>query len=164
MRRGFSMVEILVALMFISFAFLPIYNLFRFGHHGTVSNEREIEATNYASDIINFLRTQKTQIIDQKIPEAATKEFSLTDKEFFTRFQLLADGFAMAPGYTRKLMLKKFNGSDKTGPMGVIGQVSDWWFNRVSVPNYLVHVHVKFPKGLASGHEDEVFLSSIIMD
>ena len=158
------MVEILVALMFVSFAFLPIYNLFRFGHHGTVSNEREIEATNYASDIINFLRTQKTQIIDQKIPEAATAEYALTDKDFFNRFQLMAEGFSMSTGFTRKIILKKYRGSDKTGPGGFIGARKDWRFNRVSVPNYLVHVHVKFPKGLASNLEDDVFLSSIIMD
>ena len=157
------MIEILVALMFVSFAFLPIYNLFRFGHHGTVSNEREIEATNYASDIINFLRTQKTQAINNNIKEAATAEFALSDKDLFTRFQFPPESFAMSTGFSRTIILKKFEGRDKTGSL-LINLVKDWWLKRISVPNYLVHVHVKFPKGLAAGLEDEVFLSSIIMD
>ena len=55
-RNGFSMLEIVVALVFVACAFLPIYNLFRTGSIGTASNINENIATNYASDMINFLR------------------------------------------------------------------------------------------------------------
>jgi len=58
------MIEVLVALVFVSFSFLPIYNLFRFGQLGTVSNEKEVEATNYASDLTNFMRGPQSGELD----------------------------------------------------------------------------------------------------
>ena len=171
-RTGFSMVEILVTFMFVSFAFLPIYNLFRFGLRGTVSNEREIESTNYASDLINFLRSQKIADLDAKFPEAKSTSFTtLDDKVVFTRLQVDEQGFPMNKGFRRTLLIRRFKGAD-TGSSNpnsgfwtaLGGKIRDYYDDRVSVPNYLIHVRVKHEAQGKTEPDDEIFLSAIVMD
>jgi hypothetical protein len=144
-----------MALVFISFSFLPIYNLFRFGQVGAISNVREVEATNHASDLINFLRelgyTQLRSMVSGK------NELSLEDdekiKSYFPNWKLKID-----PKYSRSLALKRYAGNNH-GLQAII----DYFKMRKSVPNYLAEVKVSFKKATGVGLDD-VVLHIIVTD
>ena len=82
-RQAFTMIEVVVAIMVIAMAFVPMLNLFKFGSQGTVNNVNEVTATNYASDLVNFVR----EIQHYKLEEAVKDKIELkTDaeiKDFF---------------------------------------------------------------------------------
>lgn len=163
--RAFSMIEILVSLMVISFAFLPIYNLFRFSRHGVWSNEKEIIATNYASDMINFLRERKAKELETAMGTAKEKTLA-NDSEIAAFFGAFNPPIEPPPAeptgyYTRTLSLKCYDGKDPT----LIGRIMDWILKRQSVLNYLVEVRVAYSKKQLGAKEgDEVVLYSIVMD
>lgn len=163
---GFSLLEILLSMTIISFAFLPIYNLFRFSHQGTRSNEREIFATNYASDLVNFLRDQKASVLDR--PGLASRRIELNGDDAIRGF---FQGFdpprnpppAVSEGFVRSLVLEKFDGRDDS--LVFIGPLRDFWLKKQSVPNYLAEVKVEYSKRQAGSKEgDEVVIYSLIMD
>jgi hypothetical protein len=163
-RGAFSMIEILIALMFISLAFLPMFHLFRFGQRGTWSNEKEILATNHAADLLNFVRELSVAQIDSCVPKA-DQGVTLTD----TIFQdILKDrlnltlppsdariGFAL-----RTLTLIRFPGSSQ----GASGQPGSWFYDRSCVPNFLVSVEVDYHHQGFSMGSDRVVLRTIITD
>ena len=66
-RLGFTVVEIVIALVIIAVGFLPIYNLFRQGSVGTVNTINETEATNYASDLINLCKDLRYSSVTDKV-------------------------------------------------------------------------------------------------
>jgi len=156
---GFSLIEILLALVFISFSFLPIYNLFRFGQVGTMSNVKEIEATNHASDLVNFLREMSYAEVSGLVGSA--NEISCKDdteiKAKFPDWNLKID-----KDYTRSLTLQRFLGN-KAGWAGLAGLLENFTKNRRAVPNFLAEVTISFKKG-PTGPLDSVKLSTIIMD
>lgn len=163
-KTGFSLIEVLIALIFVSLAFLPIYNLFRFGSQGTVNNVHEVTANNYASDLVNFVRDLKVYQIDSAA--GGSKKVTLkndTDiSNFFQKIDLSAPPTTLHP-YNRILEMEKFKGRDVTGPVGIIGWISDLLNNRRSVPNYLVRVRVEYPRS-SGGGMDDVTLYSLVMD
>ena len=163
-RKAFSMLEILISLIVVAVAFLPIYNLFRFGSQGAVNNIYEVTASNYAADLINFVRDIRSHQI--KTVAGNSNKITLSSDEqiatFFSRIGLTAPPPVKTP-FSRRLELEKFSGRDVTGPAGIIGWLSDLINKRRSVPNYLICVKVEFPR-MNSSEKDDVTLFSMAMD
>jgi len=156
---GFSLIEILLALVFVSFAFLPIYNLFRVGNVGAMSNVREVEATNYASDLINFLREMDFSEVENALGGDSSADLK-NDEEIKAKFPNWT--LTVGKDFERSLHLQKFKGN-KAGLGGLTGLVDNIIHHRRSVPNYLAEVKVVFKKAVGA-NPDEVKLSTIIMD
>ncbi|GAB4282124.1 MAG: hypothetical protein Kow0029_27550 [Candidatus Rifleibacteriota bacterium] len=163
-RKAFSMIEVLITMVFLSFAFLPLYNLFQFGQKGTTNNIQEVTATNYASDMINFVREIK--FTDFEKAAGSVENFKLPNDEkiaaFFKRINLKVPPACEKP-FQRSMEVRKFKGRDARGPLGVVGWLSDLLNKRRSVPNYLVTVMVEFPRQRGGG-KDQVRLYTIVMD
>ncbi|MBF0406752.1 MAG: hypothetical protein HQM10_05340 [Candidatus Riflebacteria bacterium] len=171
-RIAFSMIELLVAILFISFAFLPIYNLFRFGQRGTWSNEKEIIATNYAGDLINFMKELNVTSLDKIfLPDAESKELKMTEQEFKGRLSKIK----LAPPvstvvdptqFVRSVTVQKFDGRPKSSSVigTVVGWVKELWNKRVGVQHYLVTVTVDYHKEGMSMGQDIVTLSTLVME
>jgi hypothetical protein len=159
------MIEILVSIVFISFAFLPIYNLFRFGQQGTYSNEREIEATNYASDLVNFLRDRQITEMDQVFGSVTGEILLNNDGEIEAAFAKanLKTPPAVSQGYNRKLMVRRFDGKNQSGFLGIGGWLSDWKIKKRKVENFLVKVEVTYDRADIKNAE-RVTLFSIVME
>ena len=68
-RFGFTVVEIVIALVIIAVGFLPIYNLFRTSSAGTMNTVHETIATNYASDLINLCKDIRYSDVKDKVSE-----------------------------------------------------------------------------------------------
>ena len=145
--------------MFITFSFLPIYNLFRFGQVGTISNVKEIEATNHASDLINFLREKSYSKVSDLVGSA--NDLTLKDdgeiKGKFNDWNLKVE-----KNYTRSLTLQRYLGN-KAGWGGFAALIENFTKHRRAVPNFLAEVKITFKKS-TNGPQDEVKLSTIIMD
>jgi len=158
------MLEILIALIIAAIAFLPIYNLFRFGSQGAVNNIYEVTASNYAADLINFTRDIKAHQI--KTVAGNSNKITLNSDEqiaaFFSRLDMTAPPPVNKP-FSRKLELEKFAGRDATGPGGIIGWLSDLINRRQAVTSYLICVKVAYPK-MNTTEKDDVTLFSMAMD
>ena len=164
-RHAFSMIEVLIALIVVSIAFLPIYNLFRFGSMGTSNNIHEVTASNYAADLVNFVRDVKAQQIAEIAGSTATKIKLDSDAQiatFFLRLGLTAPPPVNEP-FSRRLELQKFDGRDTSGIAGAWGWLKDLILNRRRVPNYLICVKVAYPR-MNSSEKDDVTLFSMAMD
>lgn len=164
-RQAFSLVEVMIALIFLSFAFLPIYNLFRFGSQGTVNNVNEVTGTNYASDLINFVRDLRFYQIDNAGGKSEKITLKNDDeiKAFFDKIGLTAPPATIAP-FSRSLELSRFKGRDTRGPLGIVGWLSDLILQRRSVPNYLINVKVTFPRTSGGPGNDDVTLFSMVVE
>lgn len=167
------MLEILVALVFVSFAFLPIYNMFRFGTRGTTSNTREAEATNYASDLINFMRDRKATELKNVFKKKAGKPETLDkDDDIIAALNKMCNPPGSLPvvppieekGYVRSMTVTQYTAENKKGIFGVAGWFSDSWKRRGQVMNYLISVRVAYAKPGSSDFDDEVVLYTIVMD
>ncbi len=166
LRLGFSMVEIVVSLVILAVGFLPIYNLFRQGSATATNNIQETEATNYASDIINFCKDLKYYQIDNA---DHSDEINLaSDEDIHNFFRGMNPPIEPPPEvgspYKRSLFIKKF---DKRS----IGEIfSDWRHSRQKVRSYKVRVTVTFPRMQGKANEtdpnklDSVILYTMIMD
>ena len=104
------MIEILIALVILSFGFLPIYNLFRQGSATTVNNIQENIATNYASDLINFCKDLKYYQINSATDD---KKFELkNDTEiqnfFSSKLDLTAPPSVQEP-FNRSVIIEKYD-------------------------------------------------------
>lgn len=158
------MLEIMIALIVTAIAFLPIYNLFRFGSQGAVNNIYEVAASNYAADLTNFVRDIKAHQI--KTVAGSSNKITLNSDEqiaaFFSRIGLTAPPPVKEP-FSRKLELEKFSARDTTGPGSIIGWLSDLIHRRRAVSNYLICVKVAFPK-MSGNEKDDVTLFSMAMD
>ena len=163
------MLEIMIALIVTAVAFLPIYNLFRFGSLGAANNIYEVTASNYAADLTNFVRDIKAHQI--KTVAGSSDKITLNSDEqiaaFFSRIDLTAPPPVKAP-FSRKLELEKFLANDTLGSVGSGG--SSWLrdllrllSNRRAVPNYLICVKVTFPK-MSGNEKEDVTLFSMAMD
>lgn len=164
-KTAFSLIEILITMVFLSLAFLPLYNLFQFGQKGTKNNLQEVAATNYASDLINYIR----EIKFHKFEDAAgsIENFRLSNDSQIAAFFRRFDEVPPPPPpcdepYTRIVEVRKFKGKDSRGPMGIIGWMSDLINKRRAVPNFLITVRVEFPR--PGGKTDQVSLYTIVMD
>ncbi|MDD3146804.1 MAG: hypothetical protein PHD82_05835 [Candidatus Riflebacteria bacterium] len=164
-RNAFSLVEVMIALIFMSFAFLPIYNLFRFGSQGTVNNVYEVTGTNYASDLINFVRDLRFYQIEKAggKSDKITLKNDAEIKAFFEKIGLTAPPETIKP-FERSLELSRFKGVDSRGPLGIVGWLSDLIQKRRSVPNYLIKVKVDFPRTSGGAGNDDVTLFSLVVE
>ncbi|MDN5279560.1 MAG: hypothetical protein PWR01_3525 [Clostridiales bacterium] len=164
-KNAFSLIEVLITMVFLSLAFLPLYNLFQFGQKGTTNNLQEVAATNYASDMINFVRDIK--FYDFEKAAGSVENFRLANDDqiaaFFKRINNLKPPPACEKPFSRSMEVRKFKGRDSRGPVGVIGWISDLINKRRAVPNYLVTVKVEFPRQ-GGGEKDKVQLYTIVMD
>ena len=168
-RFGFTVVEIVIALVIIAIGFLPIYNLFRQGSVGTVNTINETIATNYASDLVNFCKDlNQTQIYDKDNRKEIEFE---NDNEIITFFQdklgLTAPSEVQAP-FIRKMKLKRFHDYFDRGLFsGLLELFKDIINGRKFVPAYVVEVTVTFPRNNArtdNADRDDVTLYTLIMD
>lgn len=168
-KCGFSMLEILVALVFVSFAFLPIYNMFRFGTRGVVSNAREIEETNYASDLINFMRDRKASELDPIVSGTIGKLKTFNnDKEIMEFLNKMSNPPGSKPAippieskeYTRSMSITRY----KATSTKLIGKILDGLKKRGEVANYLVSVRVAHVRAGSVNADDEVVLYTIVLD
>lgn len=158
------MLEILIALVITAVAFLPIYNLFRFGSQGAVNNIHEVTASNYAADLINFVRDIRAHQIET-VAGSSNKITLSSDEQiatFFSKIGLTAPPPVEKP-FMRRLELEKFKGRDVTGPGGIVGWLKDLINRRRSVSNYLICVKVAFPR-MNTSENDDVTLFSMAMD
>jgi hypothetical protein len=159
-KRAFSLIEVLMTMVFLSMAFLPLYNLFQFGQKGTTNNLQEVAATNYASDMINFVR----EIPYREFLHAAgsVENFKLTGDDritaFFRRINLKTPPACEKP-FSRSIEVRKFKGKDARLPFAVLDLLN----KRRAVPNFLITVRVNFPRP-GGGTNDEVSLFTIVMD
>lgn len=169
-QQGFSLIEVLIALIFMSLAFLPIYNLFRFGSQGTVNNVYEVTANNYASDLVNFIRDLKVYQIDAaaevqgKNPEKDEIKLKNDDEinVFFKTIGLNSPPSTLHP-FVRSVEMKRYKGNDVAGIAGTVGWLRDLLNDRRSVDNYLIRVCVQFPRSSGGGFDD-VTLFSMVLD
>lgn len=163
-QKAFSMVEVLVTMVFLSMAFLPIYNLFSFGQRGTTNNLNEIAATNYASDLVNFIREIKFYNFEKAA--GSVENFKLSNDtqiaSFFKRIGLKTPPACDKP-FSRNMEVRKYKGRDTRGPLGVVGWLSDLLNKRRSVQNFMVVVQVEFPRQ-GGGGNDVVKLYTVVMD
>ncbi|MBF0499391.1 MAG: hypothetical protein HQM09_04625 [Candidatus Riflebacteria bacterium] len=158
------MIEILVALMFITFTFLPIYNLLSFGQRGTWSNEKEIVGTNYAADLLNFMREVSIRDLDTAFPNAKTPITLVGDdkiKDALKKINLVPPESPIPqPGVVRSMIVQRFEGV-KTD---LLGKLNDIFNQRKAVPNYLISVSVNYHKAGISMGDDVATLTTIVMD
>lgn len=161
-RLAFSLIEILITMVFLSLAFLPLFNLFQFGQKGTTNNLHEVAATNYASDLVNFLR----EISYTEFAKAAgsAENFKLVNDSqiaaFVKRINNLKPPPEVEDPFVRSMEVRKFVGKDNR----TFGWAIDWFKKRQRVPNYLISVKVEFPRMAGSSEKDRVTLYTIVMD
>ena len=89
--KAFSLIEVLITMVFISLAFLPLFNLFQFGQKGTTNNLQEVAATNYASDMVNFVREIKFS--DFAKAAGSVESFKLSSDSQIASFFKRINGF-----------------------------------------------------------------------
>ena len=156
-RFGFSVVEIIIALVIIAVGFLPIYNLFRQGSAGTMNTVHETLATNYASDLINLCKDIHYSDIKENVSE---EEKKLDDdsqiNDFFTSIDITPPPSVEKP-FTRKMKLTRYD------RRRFMEWIKDLFAGRKKVDSYLVEVTVTFPRMSGNG-EDEVSLYTLILD
>lgn len=157
-------------MVFISFAFLPIYNLFRFGQQSAWSNQKEIEATNYASDLVNFLRDRSYSELRAAFPTVGPTGVTFMNDgaihQAFTGGNLVPPG-KVGDGWSRSLTLQHFEGKNKGGFLNIVGiykDLEDYLKNRRRVPSFLAAVTVRYVKPKAQEPSEEVKLWTIVMD
>lgn len=158
-ETAFSMIEILLAVIFISFAFLPIYNLLRFGEIGTTSNINEVTATCYASDLINFVREIPFPLIKQ-VASNCPVSFK-GDAQIQSAFSKISiePPPATDPYFERSITFEEYQGKSST----LLGKFDDWFHKRVAVPNFIVRVKVEYPR-IPNGPLDNVILFSVLLE
>jgi hypothetical protein len=164
-KYAFSIIEILITMVFLSLAFLPLYNLFQFGQKGTKNNLQEVAATNYASDLVNYIRELKFNQFEEAA--GSIENFRLSNDSQIAAFFRRFDDVPPPPPpceepYTRIVEVRKFKGKDSRGPLGIVGWVSDLINKRRAVPNFLITVRVEFPR--PKDKTDQVSLYTIVMD
>lgn len=84
--RGFSYIEVMIALSVLTLGLIPILSIFTSTSKGTASTIEELTATNYASEIIDNLSIYKYD----ELPEisARTDFDSLKNTPFFARMRI----------------------------------------------------------------------------
>ncbi len=161
-RRAFSLIEVLVTMVFLSLAFLPLYNLFSFGQKGTTNNLQEVAATNYASDLVNLLRD--LSFFEFAKAAGSVENFKLTGDGQISSFLKRINNIKPLPAcevpFSRSMEVRKFKGRDGR----LFGWISDWLKNRQAVPNYLITVKVEFPRMGNTSEKDRVTLYTMVMD
>ena len=156
-RLGFTVVEIVIALVIIAVGFLPIYNLFRQSSAGTMNTVHETIATNYASDLINLCKDIRYSDVKEIVTE--NKRTLNSDTEIINFINEI--DFTPPPPvdkpFTRKMTLTKYD------RRRFHEWLSDLFSGRKKVDSYLVEVTVLFPRMSGKG-EDEVSLFTLILD
>lgn len=159
------MVEIAIALFLVAVAFLPIYSLFSYGRQGTENNVFEVTASNYASDMINFIRDLKPEQIRKAPSFSGQTEITLNDdadaEAFFKTISLVPPSKVLEP-YSRKVSISdKWH---KNWLEKIWDKILDLFERRQQIDSMLARVEVTFPKPDRSKGLDKVVLYSIIMD
>ena len=166
LRLGFSMVEIVVCLVILAVGFLPIYNLFRQGSATATNNIQETEATNYASDIVNFCKDLKYYQIANT--DSSQKINLANDEEIHSFFQRMNPPLEPPPAvekpYSRSLYIERYD------TQSIIEGIRDFFTKRQQVKSYKVIATVTFPRMQGKADEtdpnklDSVILYTLIMD
>lgn len=167
------MVEVTVALFLVTVAFLPIYSLFSYGRQGAENNVFEVTASNYASDMINFIRDLKPRQLRKASAFSSNDELTLKDDTealaFFKSIDLTPPSATEKP-YVRKIILddrwyKEWHKNSITRIIDTIrAKLSDRFTNRQNIDSMLVKVEVTFPKLDKTKGLDKVVLYSIVVD
>lgn len=181
--NGFTVIEILIALVIITAGFLPIYNLFKQGTANTLNNVQETIATNYASDLINFCKDLKYQDIKNELSshsDTALKFYDAGNSENHREGQKIQEFFnyrnnvppKIDKPFNRILILDEWDVNAEYQPSGsgliglfkrIVNTFMNWILKRKKVPCYIVEVTVFFPRSHGAA-EDEVTLFSLILD
>ncbi|MBQ2592217.1 MAG: prepilin-type N-terminal cleavage/methylation domain-containing protein [Candidatus Riflebacteria bacterium] len=160
-RLGFTVVEIVIALVIIAVGFLPIYNLFRQGSVGTVNTINETEATNYASDLINLCKDLRYSSVTDKVSGNERKLENDTEiQAFFNELDFTPLPEVKKP-FIRKMILTRFDRRK------FMEWIKDLFSGRKKVETFKVEVTVTFPRNNTredSPDRDEVTLYTLIMD
>ena len=165
-RAGFTVVEIVIALIIIAVGFLPIYNLFRQSSSGAVNTIHETIATNYASDLVNLCKDTNYTLVDNHFDQ---KDIDLEDDskitEFFTSLDMVAPPAVKAP-FIRKMKLTRHNMWDDGVINGIITLIKNLLTGRKHVSTFVVEVTATFPRSnnASDKNRDEVILYTLIMD
>ncbi len=107
--NGFSLVEVLFAVVCISLLFIPVYSIFSHGSYGTVQVRHEVVAQQHAANLLAYLylfpyeHTNLTPCVD--------KEFTDLDLEMGAE----SLDIALEKEYSRRLSIAEF--SDGTWPV-----------------------------------------------
>ena len=156
-RFGFTVVEIIIALVIIAVGFLPIYNLFRQSSSGTMNTVNETIATNYASDLINLCKDIRYSDVKDKVSEEKRNFADDTEISAFITDLGFTPPTPVDEPFKRKMILTRYD------RRRFIEWVKDLFSGRKKVDSYLVEVSVVFPRMNGSG-EDEVSLYTLILD
>lgn len=165
-KFGFTMVEIVIAMIILVIGFFPIYNLFKQGSGTAVNNIQETIATNYASDLINFCKDLRYSLIDKyhlfngnDNPDPLVLE---NDTKIIEFFKEIDDTLTPPPSvdvpFIRSLTITKF------ARRGFMEWLTDLFKKRRKVPTFLIEVKVTFPRMGGRNNDDDVTLFSLIMD
>lgn len=109
-RRGLTMVEILVTLVVVTFLFIPIFSLIQMSHLRSLRGGDETIATVYAADIIELVRGGPYEAF---FKDGATPDKMLPLNEAFARSNFFK-------GYDAEKYDKRFHITVDVGPAGDI--------------------------------------------
>ncbi|MDD2624990.1 MAG: prepilin-type N-terminal cleavage/methylation domain-containing protein [Candidatus Riflebacteria bacterium] len=158
-RRAFTMIEVVVAVMLIAMAFVPMLNLFKFGSQGTVNNVNEVTATNYASDLVNFVREIQHYKLEEVIKDKIELSGDTKIKDFFTQQLKLNPPPLVEEPFERSIEIKRYDGAPKNWLGAIIAVIK----KRQVVNSFLFSVTVTFPRPSKSG-KDKVKLFSMVVE
>ncbi len=167
-RLGFTVVEIIIALVIIAVGFLPIYNLFRQGSSVTMNTVHETQATNYASDLINFCKDLNlVQIYNADSKDNIELDNDDKIRDFFSTKLSKTPPSPVEPPFVRSLIFKKkFKYTDGRLFPAIIEFFKDIISGRKFVKTYEVIVTVTFPRNsdVKSNQRDEVTLYTLVIE
>ena len=156
-KLGFTVVEIVIALVIIAVGFLPIYNLFRQSSAGTMNTVHETIATNYASDLINLCKDIRYADVKDKVSEEKRSFENDTEIIDFIKDLDFTPPTEVEKPFNRKMTLTRYD------RRRFMEWLKDLFSGRKKVDSYLVEVSVSFPRMNGSGL-DEVSMYTLIMD
>lgn len=108
--RGFSYIEVMIALAVLTLGIIPVLSIFTSTSKGTAATIEELTATNYANEIIDNLSVYKYD----ELPEVLVKtDFdSLKSEPFFSRMRVSP----IKAGYKRFVKIYQKTAHFKTPP------------------------------------------------
>ncbi len=162
--RGFTLIELLLALLILSFAFLPMFNLFRYGAEGTQSTRMETEGANYAGDILNAFRTLSYQEVKTQLGadlSGSPKSHAYTDAEICgklkQRFKLEIP--LVKKPFSRQVTIVEFQGQANT----LLGILIEKLRRLQAVPCFLVIVDIDFEPDGVQRRKPETFRMATVV-
>lgn len=147
-RRGFSYIEVMIALTVLMLGLIPIFSIFTSTSKGTAATIEELTANNYANEIIDNLSAFKYD----ELPEVFTRtDFdSLKELPFFKRLRVSS----LKPGYKRFVKIYQKSASFKKPPGAdaeVIKQIEKICSFKI------MEVSVEYPENAGDGKKSKEF-------